>query len=709
MTWKRAALAAALVVLALPLTACHGTSELLFCLFSGGAASPECQTEALAPGPPSPPVEVAATSTPPGVELRWPASLEPDVRAYRIYRSERQGGPYAFLTRISAESSAALDETAPGCVRMYYVVTALDALDQESERSAEAATTCGPPARPAGLRAFGFATSVLLVWSASREPDFAGYHVFELEPESGVPRKLDDELLAQPEFHVTGLAPLTTHVFLVTAVDTAGRQSLPAEVGPVKTVEGSGIPPTAPTGLTVLRHVSAGHLDWADNPEPDVIGYHVYRADAAAGPFTRISSALVRDSGYVTDVEREQWLRVTAVNSSDQEGPPSEAVRATPGPAAPAGLTATAGNAQVTLAWSANTEPDLAGYDVYARLPVTDEPEQKVNSALLTATSFIHTGLDNGVEVRYRVRAVDTDGNAGPSAEASATPRAPASTPTGLTATPGDHQVALDWDDNPELDLTGYDVQMASSAAGPFNTVLRRPVTVSAHTVVDLPLTTWWFRVVALGPFGRSEPSAVVSATPCPAICQGPALARLLRRPAAVVSRSFPFELAVSGEPGGGGSGRRDGADIVGTGFELAGTFELDRAPKGLDPELRELVEGGLGGGWRSRFDWRLTPAAGTARLSGVALATFADQRVGVACLRLDETTTAKRRGRERYVVTHGELTFLGGSATAAALLGDGSYAVETRADGTRVYEGRATPAGAAAPLPLECEALRGG
>ena len=111
--WKRLALAAALIALALPLTACHATSEFLFCLFSAGAVSPECRNEALAPGAPSPPADVVATSTPPGVDIRWSANLEPDVEGYRIYRSEQPGGPYAFQTSSSAETPPRRSTRAP--------------------------------------------------------------------------------------------------------------------------------------------------------------------------------------------------------------------------------------------------------------------------------------------------------------------------------------------------------------------------------------------------------------------------------------------------------------------------------------------------------------------------------------------------------------------------------------------------------------------
>ena len=157
-------------------------------------------------------------------------------------------------------------------------------------------------------------------------------------------------------------------------------------MGPVKTVEASGVPPTAPTGLTVLRGSPPARSTGRTTRSRTSSGYHVYRADAAAGPLHARDRRPRPRLLHLADVGVEQWFRVTAVNSGDQEGPPSESVFATPGPAAPTGLRATAGDGEVSLAWNANVEGDLAGYDVYARIVPTGEPEQKLNDALLTAT-----------------------------------------------------------------------------------------------------------------------------------------------------------------------------------------------------------------------------------------------------------------------------------------------------------------------------------
>src|SRR5262245_16474093 len=98
----------------------------------------------------------------------------------------------------------------------------------------------------------------------------------------------------------------------------------------------------------------------------------------------------------------------------------------TTAPAAPTGLSATGGTGSVTLSWNANGEPDLAGYNVYrsTSLPVTTSGGA-VNAALITAPTYVNSGLTNGTTYHYALAAVDSSGNAsGLSAPASATPSA---------------------------------------------------------------------------------------------------------------------------------------------------------------------------------------------------------------------------------------------------------------------------------------------
>ena len=62
----------------------------------------------------------------------------------------------------------------------------------------------------------------------------------------------------------------------------------------------------------------------------------------------------------------------------------------------------------VTLTWSAVTDGDLSGYNVYRQ--VGDNPATVVNGARVTGNTFTHTGVDDGSYL-YTVRAVDSIGN----------------------------------------------------------------------------------------------------------------------------------------------------------------------------------------------------------------------------------------------------------------------------------------------------------
>jgi spore coat protein CotH len=91
------------------------------------------------------------------------------------------------------------------------------------------------------------------------------------------------------------------------------------------------IPPATPTGLVPISSYGAILLDWADSPEDDLAGYHVYRADQPQGPYTRLTSAHPdfhsRYQDRVPVVHVPYYYCVTAVdvygNESAQSAPVS--------------------------------------------------------------------------------------------------------------------------------------------------------------------------------------------------------------------------------------------------------------------------------------------------------------------------------------------------------------------------------------------------
>jgi hypothetical protein len=97
---------------------------------------------------------------------------------------------------------------------------------------------------------------------------------------------------------------------------------------------------------------------------------------------------------------------------------------ATQPPAAPTGLTATPGDAQVSLTWAAAA--GATGYNLYRG---TASGGEVLIQSGVAITAYTDTGLANGTAYYYQVTAVNAGGESGRSGEASATPTAPSVPP----------------------------------------------------------------------------------------------------------------------------------------------------------------------------------------------------------------------------------------------------------------------------------------
>jgi len=95
-------------------------------------------------------------------------------------------------------------------------------------------------------------------------------------------------------------------------------------------------------------------------------------------------------------------------------------------PVSPVAVAAHPGDGTVDLAWSANPERDLAGYNVYRRQPPATAWTLRTPSPIpgSPSPSFQDGGLSNRIEHCYQVRAVDGQGREGdPSRESCVTPK----------------------------------------------------------------------------------------------------------------------------------------------------------------------------------------------------------------------------------------------------------------------------------------------
>jgi peptidase C25-like protein/fibronectin type III domain protein len=145
-------------------------------------------------------------------------------------------------------------------------------------------------------------------------------------------------------------------------------------------------------------------------------------------------------------------------------------VLATPAPAPPTGLSAAAGNGEVTLTWSPSPEP-VAGYRIYRAAsspagpyaPATCEPESAtscIDRTVLNATPYYYYAVSlDGEGFGGRASNFNTDCDAGPDCVmARPINPGPPSVPTGLTSLdPGTGGVLqISWQANPERDIQSY-------------------------------------------------------------------------------------------------------------------------------------------------------------------------------------------------------------------------------------------------------------
>src|ERR1700728_2244914 len=268
--------------------------------------------------------------------------------------------------------------------------------------------------------------------------------------------------------------------------------------------------PATPMGFTAVAGNAQVALNWTASS--GATGYYVKRSTTTGGPYTQIATqATTTDTDTGLTNGTKYFYVVSAYNSAGQSANSTE-VNATPvlpPPAAPLGLAATPGNAQVSLTWTASAS--ASSYHV--RRSMTSGAETQISAP--TSTNFTDTGLTNGTKYFYDVSAVNSGGESANSSEVSATPVAPLSapaTPTGLQTTSGNAQVNLSW--NASVGAASYNVKRSTANGGPYNTAVASPTATNYTDTTVSNGTTYYYVVSAVNSAGQSANSAQASATP---------------------------------------------------------------------------------------------------------------------------------------------------------------------------------------------------
>ena len=367
------------------------------------------------------------------------------------YRQRRQPGSYERWTNFAGDefenhpvSPTVTSNTVTGLTdggTYAFQVRAVDITSNvrsPSDPSDEVRVSLSGTAEPGGLTAprnFTAAAGdrqVTLEWTAPAADGGAAISGYQYQQRAGAGAY--GEWTAIPggpsarSYIVTGLTNGTRYYFRVRAVNSGGP-------GPESTEETATPSLSVDTTLRALS-LSPGRLDPAFTPATRIyaaaVGGGVAQVTVAATPNKAGARATITPRDANTTVAGHQvdlrvganTIRVSVADGTNTGVYTITVTRAGSVPAAPTGLTATAGAGAVTLSWTAPTGAGAVGRYEYQQKTATGAygAWTPIPGSGPSTTSHTVTGLTGGTAYVFRVRAVNSTGNGAASTEARATP-----------------------------------------------------------------------------------------------------------------------------------------------------------------------------------------------------------------------------------------------------------------------------------------------
>jgi fibronectin type 3 domain-containing protein len=273
------------------------------------------------------------------------------------------------------------------------------------------------PSVPTGLTASAANAQVNLSWNASSGA--TAYYVKRSTTTGGPYTQIATPTATS--YADNNVSNGTKYYYVVSAYNSYGQS---ANSGEASATPIAPPPPGAPAGLQATAGNTQVSLTWTAST--GATSYHVKRSTTNGGPYTQIAAPTTNgytDSGLTNGTT--YYYVVSALNAAGESANSSQAnatpvAPATP-PAIPTGLQATAGNAQVSLTWTAS-----AGATSYHVKRSTTSGGPYTQVAAPTTTSDADTSLANGTTYYYVVSALNAAGESANSSPASATPVAAA-------------------------------------------------------------------------------------------------------------------------------------------------------------------------------------------------------------------------------------------------------------------------------------------
>ena len=299
-----------------------------------------------------------------------------------------------------------------------------------------------------GLRNDGSAKNVML--SGSLIDDFDDPEVYDITGKKATFNGTLEDVLGDNDFHIE------------------------FAIGNQKIVFTTQAPPEQPSGLTATAADGQVSLSWTDPQDSTITKYQVQQkaGSGSYGSWSDISGSVATTTSHTVSGLSNgtaYGFKVRAVNAGGA-GAESAEVSATPlaAPSRPTGLSATASDTKVTLMWANPQNTSISKYQLRygagAIVPTTATWGDIADSA--STTSHEVTGLTNGTQYAFEIRAVNATGNSDASATVTATP----ATPRTLTFTFSDDGSTVTIDAAGSLDFSAFK-SLASTTIGIEDTI----------------------------------------------------------------------------------------------------------------------------------------------------------------------------------------------------------------------------------------------
>ena len=450
------------------------------------------------------------------VALSWntPANGGSAITGYRIYRSTTSGAETLYSS--VGVTNSFTDTAAANGTTYYYQVSALNSVGESARSPQVSATPVAPatvPGTPTATATAGTG-SVTVSWTTPSDGGSAitGFIIYR-GTVSGSETAWTIAGAGASSYLDTNVVNGTRYFYQVSALNNVGEGARSNETSATSTAATTAPSPPALSGSAGNASATLSWTTPADGGNA-ITGYRIYRGTSSGTETLLTSVGLV--NGYTdTTVANggSYYYQVSAVNGVGESARSNELLeRPATTPSTPA-LTTSAGNATVTLQWTApaNGGSAITGYRIYRGSSTGTET---LFTSVGAVNAYTDTAVSNGGTYYYQVTALNSVGEGSRSNETIARPATTPSAPS-LSATGGTMSVALTWNApaNGGATIGGYRIYRSTSS-GTEALLVGVGATTSYTDSSVISGTTYFYQVTAVNNVGESARSNEASATP---------------------------------------------------------------------------------------------------------------------------------------------------------------------------------------------------